>query len=305
VYASTQAHGWLDKGLELLGLGSSAARYIGVDDAYRIDLDALRDAIRTDRAAGARPICIVATAGSVNTGAIDDLRALASLAHEEGLWLHVDGAFGALARLSPALRYLVDGLELADSIGFDLHKWGYLPFDCACVLVRDGDMHRSAFASSAPYLAQTERGVMAGGLPFANLGIDLTRSFKALKAWMSLKAYGVNRLARLIEQNVEQARYLAQRVERDDKLELLAPVSLNVVCFRYAPGDVSPRALDAINEELLLQLQERGIAVPSSTVLDGRFALRAAIVNHRSRREDFDALVNASVTIGDEIAARM
>jgi glutamate/tyrosine decarboxylase-like PLP-dependent enzyme len=261
----------------------------------------MRGAIWADRAAGHHPFCVLGTAGTVNTGATDDLRALAALCREEDLWFHVDGAFGALVRISPQLAPVVDGMEMADSLGFDLHKWMSLPFEVACVLVRDAATHRAAFSMSASYLATATRGVTAGGLPFSELGIDLTRGFKALKVWMAIKAHGVRAHARMIEQNVAQARYLAGLVEDDPSLELLAPVPLNIVCFRYNPGGVPEERLNAINQEILVRLQEDGIAIPSGTTLAGRFAIRAANVNHRSRREDFDLLARSVVRLGNEI----
>ncbi|HEV3051656.1 MAG TPA: pyridoxal-dependent decarboxylase, partial [Longimicrobium sp.] len=238
------------------------------------------------------------------TGALDDLAALADFCAAEGLWFHVDGAYGAWAYTSDALRPRVAGMERADSLGFDLHKWGYLPFECACVLVRDAEIHRSTFASAAPYLAQTERGVIAGGLPFADRGIDLTRAFKALKVWMSFKAHGVDAIIRLVEQNVAQARHLAARIEASPVLELLMPVQLNVVCFRYAPPDLPEAERNAVNQEILLRLQEDGIAVPSGTPVRGRYAIRAAITNHRSRLEDFDLLADAVERIGREVVGK-
>ena len=179
----------------------------------------------------------------------------------------------------------------------------YLPFEVACVLVRDAEAHRSTFAAQASYLGQADRGVLAGGLPFADRGIELTRNFKALKVWMSLKAYGVNSFARLIEQNVRQAQYLAKLVETHPDIELMASVPLNVVCFRYAPKDVPADQLNSVNQEILVRLQESGIAVPSSTWLGNQFAIRAAIVNHRSKTEDFDILVSAVANIGQEVVA--
>ncbi|HEX6913532.1 MAG TPA: pyridoxal-dependent decarboxylase [Longimicrobium sp.] len=301
VYGSSETHGWIAKAVELLGMGRRSFRAIPVDTEYRIDVDALAAVVRGDRAAGHRPFCVIGTAGTVNTGATDDLAALADLCAAEGLWFHVDGAFGAWAYASDALRPVVAGMERADSLGFDLHKWGYLPFECACVLVRDAETHRAAFASTAPYLVMAQRGPTAGGLPFADRGIDLTRGFKALKVWMSFKAHGVDALVRLVEQNVEQARYLAARVEASPVLERLAPVPLNVVCFRFAPADLPEPRRNAVNEEILVRLQEGGIAMPSGTTLGGRYAIRAAIVNHRSRREDFDALVDAVERIGREV----
>ena len=300
-YGSGETHGWALKAAELLGLGRRAFRRVAVGPDYRIDLAALRERIATDRAEGLRPFCVVGSAGTVNTGAIDDLDALADLAAAEGLWFHVDGAFGALARLPGSLRPLVKGMERADSLAFDLHKWGSLPFEVACLLVRDAEAHRAAFAMTASYLAGTTRGVAAGGIPFADRGVDLTRNFRALKVWMSLKSHGVAKLAALIEQNVEQARYLASLVEAHPSLELLAPVPLNVVCFRYAPPGADPERLNAINEEILLRLQEEGIAVPSGTVLGGRYAIRVANVNHRSVRSDFDLLVDSVVEIGERL----
>ncbi len=302
VYGSSETHGWIGKAVELMGMGRRSFRAIPVDSAYRIDVDALAAAVREDRAAGHRPFCVIGTAGTVNTGATDDLAALADLCAAEGLWFHVDGAFGAWAYASDALRPRVAGMERADSLGFDLHKWGYLPFECACVLVRDAQAHRAAFASTAPYLVMAQRGPTAGGLPFADRGIDLTRGFKALKVWMSFKAHGVDAIVRLVEQNVAQAQYLAARVTGSPALELLAPVPLNVVCFRYAPAGLSEARRNAVNEEVLVRLQEGGIAVPSGTTLRGRYALRAAIVNHRTRREDLDALVDAVERMGREVA---
>lgn len=297
-YGSTELHGWARKAVELLGLGNNALRRIAVDSNYRMDLAVLKRAVADDRRAGALPCCVIATAGTVNTGATDDLEALADFCRAEKIWLHVDGAFGALLRLSDTLRSRVNGIERADSLAFDLHKWGYLPFECACVLVRDAELHRSAFATTASYLGETSRGVIAGGLPFADRGLDLTRGFKALKVWLSFKAHGVGVLGRLIEQNVAQARYLADLIEAHAELELLAPVPLNVVCFRYAPPGRAESDLNSLNEEILLQLQESGTAVPSATLLQGRYALRCANVNHRSQRADFAALVDAVVMIG-------
>jgi glutamate/tyrosine decarboxylase-like PLP-dependent enzyme len=297
-YASTEIHTWARKGAEWLGLGHRAVRLVPVNRQFQIDGQALRDMIRADRKSGLRPFCVVGTAGTVNTGAIDDLDMLADVARQEGLWFHVDGAFGALAYLSPALRPRLAGLPRADSLGFDLHKWGSLPFECACALIRDGVAHREAMAMTASYLAPTARGVIAGGLPFADRGLDLTRSFRALKVWMTLKAEGVAHLTRCIEQNVRHAQYLAAVVERSPDLELLAPMALNVVCLRYAPPRPSQPNWDAINEEIVIRLQERGIAIPSGTVVNGRYAIRVANVNHRSRREDFDALIQAILELG-------
>jgi len=302
VYASSETHSSVRKAVQLLGLGDESLRLISVGADYRIDVAALREAVAADRTAGHRPVCVVGNAGTVNTGATDDLVGLAAVCRAEGLWFHVDGAFGALAGLSPALRPLVAGMERADSLAFDLHKWMYLPYEVGCTLVRDQVAHRATFTVTPSYLAALDRGISAGGFPFAERGVQLSRGFRALKVWMALKAYGVRAFARLIEQNVAQARYLADLVTAQPRLELLAPVPLNVVCLRYvAPGFAGAR-LDVLNREILMRIQEAGVAVPSHTVLDGRFALRVAITNHRSRREDFDLFVRTVVEIGDALA---
>lgn len=303
LYGSTETHGWARKAVELLGLGDQAFRRIPTDDAFRVDIPIMRNRIRADRAAGHHPFCILGTAGTVNTGASDDLAALADLAAEEALWFHVDGAFGAWAYTSDRLRPLVAGIEQADSLAFDLHKWGSMPFECACVLVRDAEAHQAAFAAPAAYLTPAERGVIAGGLPFANRGMDLTRGFKALKVWMSLKAYGLRRFVEAVEENVDQAQHLAALIDAHPNLERLAEVPMNVVCFRYHPADEQPGLADlnAINEEILLRLQERGLAVPSSTTVRGCYAIRACFVGHRTQHSDVQALADSVLAIGEEV----
>jgi aromatic-L-amino-acid decarboxylase len=302
-YASSETHGWCRKAAELLGLGNSSFRRVPVGPDYRINIEALRVLIESDRRENMQPFCVVGNAGTINTGTTDDLRALAKICRDKNLWFHVDGAYGALARLSEHLRSIVAGIEEADSLAFDLHKWMYLPFEVGCVLVRDADAHRRTFAANQNYFGDSDRGVIAGGLPFADRGIELTRSFRALKVWMSLKAHGVKKFARLIEQNVAQAQYLVERIRSQRELELLAPAPLNVVCFRFHAPQSSESRLNAINKELLLRLQESGIAVPSSTILDGKFAIRVAITNHRSRRADFDVFLAAVLELGSAIAS--
>jgi glutamate/tyrosine decarboxylase-like PLP-dependent enzyme len=301
VYASTEVHSSVLKAVELMGLGHRSLRGIPVDVEYRIDVRALRAAITADRAAGRRPICVVGNAGTVNTGATDDLEALAVVCREEGLWFHVDGAFGALARLSPELTGLVRGLESADSVAFDLHKWGYLPFEVGCTLVRHSGVHRDTFAAAPSYLGATARGVAAGGVLFADLGIQLSRGFRALKVWMAFKTHGLDLIGRVIAQNVAQVRHLVSLVNAHPRLELLAPAPLNICCFRYVASELDAAALNALNQEILWRLQESGVALPSHTMLDGRFAIRVANTNQRSRLEDFDLLVRTVVDIGDRL----
>lgn len=304
VYTSAETHSWVKKGCQFLGLGNRAIRVIKTNTDFQLDIQDLRNAIESDIKQGHQPICVIATAGTVNTGAVDDLHAIKQVANEFDLWFHIDGAFGAFAKLSTSCKDLVAGMNKADSIGFDLHKWMYMPFEIACVLIRDGKKHQEAFAMNASYIEEAERGVIAGGLPFAERGLELTRNFKALKVWMSLKAHGVEAFAKLIEQNINQARYLAKSIETEIELELLAPVVLNVVCFRYK-NDVPEERLNWFNQELLLRLQESGIAVPSGTTINGRYALRVAIVNHRSKYSDFDNLLEATLKIGRELLCEL
>lgn len=302
VYCSDQTHNWVDKAGRLLGLGREGIRSVPTTAAFEMDLAALERMISEDRAAGCRPVCVIGNAGTVNTGATDDLAALATLCGREGLWFHVDGAFGALVAMSEQLRPLVQGMAKADSIAFDLHKWLHVPYDCGCVLVRDAEAHRRSFSPPAGYLAPLERGTSAGPINFGEYGPDLSRSFRALKVWLCFKAHGTSTYARLIEQNVEQARALAARIEAEPQLELMAPVPLNVVCFRFRPAGASDgETLDRLNREILMRVQEEGLAVPSGTVVRGAFAIRCAITNHRSRLEDFDLLCDGVLRIGRTI----
>ncbi|MFI4920394.1 MAG: pyridoxal phosphate-dependent decarboxylase family protein [Gammaproteobacteria bacterium] len=303
LYTSSETHNSAQKAVELMGLGAESLAIIPVDDEYRMDMGALKARIAADRRAGHLPFCVAANAGTVNTGAIDPLDAIADLCAAERLWLHVDGAFGALAALDPENRGLLKGMERADSLAFDLHKWMYLPYDVGCTLVRDKEIHKAAFAVQASYLNKLEGGIAGAPVTFADYGPQLSRGFRALKVWMNLKAYGADKFARLIAQNLRQARYLKERVEATPELELLAPVPLNVVNFRYRAKGLDETALNELNARILIALQERGIAAPSSTVLKGRFAIRVAITNHRSRREDFDALTAAVVALGQEFSA--
>ena len=303
VYGSTEIHSWAQKAVELFGMGSASLRKAPVDDQFRIRIDALKAMIAEDRAAGHRPICILGTAGTVNSGAIDDLDGLADLCAEQDLWFHVDGAFGALARWSPQLAPLVNGMERADSVAFDLHKWMSLPYEIACVLVRDVEVHEATFNVSPSYLRDEGRGVIAGGIPFANRGVELTRSFKALKVWLSLKAEGVERFGRVIEQNVMQAQEFTARIAQVKDVEIMAPTSLNIVCWRVARPGLTPEQQDMFNKELLLRIQEQGLAIPSGSEIGGRYIIRVACSNHRTRWEDLERLAVGVERISGEITA--
>lgn len=301
VYGSSETHNCVAKGVEVIGIGSDNFRKVPVDENYRVRTDVLRTMIREDREAGHIPFCLIGNAGTVNTGAIDDLTELGTIAREEGLWYHIDGAFGAVPYILPSFRDKLKGLELADSLSFDFHKWLYMNYEVACVLVRDAVAHRAAFTTSVNYLMQHERGLSAGPDSFTNYGMELSRGFKALKVWMLLKEHGIEKYARLVRQNLDQAQYLARLIEGTEELELLADVSLNIVCYRWNPGEMEEEELNAANKEILMRMHEEGVALPSYTLLNGRYAIRVAITNHRSRLEDFDALVEVSVRIGKDI----
>jgi glutamate/tyrosine decarboxylase-like PLP-dependent enzyme len=303
VYASSEVHSCNQKALELLGLGADGLRRVPVRDDYTADVDALRRTIAEDRGAGMRPICVIGSAGTVNTGAIDDLAALAQLCRDEDLWFHVDGAIGAVAMLAGSVRERLAGIEQADSLALDLHKWMHIPFEAACALVRHADRHRDTFSLTPAYLQRDSRGIAAGSPWFSDYGLQLTRGFRALKVWMSIKEHGLDRLGRMMERNVEQARYLGTLIDESSELERMAPIGLDIVCFRFNPGGIGDDRLDAVNKEILLRLQEQGIAAPSHTILNGRYCLRVAIANHRSRGDDFDLLVAETVRIGREVMA--
>ncbi len=301
VYASTEVHSSNQKALEMLGLGKESLHYIPVTDDYTIDLDRLKSGIKKDRETGYRPICIIGNAGTINTGAIDDLEALATLCREENLWFHVDGAIGAVAVLSKHAKPRLRGIEKADSVALDLHKWLHIPFEAGCILIQHENEHRAAFSLTPEYLAHETRGIPGAHLWFSDYGLELSRNFRALKIWMSVKEHGLDKFGRMIDRNIEQAQYFGKLVENDPSMELIAPIGLDIVCFRYNPGNLDADTLNKLNKEILFLLHERGIAVPSYTTLKGIYCLRIAIANHRSRKEDFDLLADEVVRIGKEL----
>jgi glutamate/tyrosine decarboxylase-like PLP-dependent enzyme len=304
VYASDATHNSIAKAVELLGLGSEALRLLPSHEG-RIDLQALEAAIVADRDAGLQPFCIVGNAGTVGIGAIDPLEALKAIAIKNGLWFHVDGAIGALGWLSPALRARLAGLPLCDSLAFDLHKWGQVPYDAGCLLVRNGRLHREAFASHAEYLAPSAGGITPPDAHAFNAYTPLlSRPDRAMKIWMTLQALGSERLAGVFEKNVAQAGYLCELVERHPELELMAPSALNIACFRYR-GELVDSELDAVNEGIVVALQESGFCVLSPFRLHGRACLRVALSNHRTMRADIEALVQKVQRLGRKASAKL
>jgi glutamate/tyrosine decarboxylase-like PLP-dependent enzyme len=301
-YCSSQVHVALKKAFKLMGFASDALRVIPAAPDFSLSPQQLAAAIAADRAAGRRPFLVIGTAGTVNTGAFDDLTALADIAAREQLWLHVDGAFGAWAALADApWRDFVRGIGRADSLAFDFHKWLSVPYDAGCVLVRDGAAHRAAFAERPDYLARG-RALAGGDLWPSDLGIDLSRGFRALKVWMTLRHYGLDRLGRMITKNCEAARHLGARVAQSDLFALAAPVTLNICCFRLK-GQGEPEADDRAIAEIVARLQEGGIAAPSTTRIAGRLCIRIAILNHRTEPADLDLTLRAAEDLARELAA--
>jgi len=299
-YASSGAHSCVRRAMEMAGLGSEALRLVGVDADRRIDIAALRAAIAADRAAGFSPFLIVGSAGTVDAGAIDDLTALADLAKAEGMWLHVDGAYGALGVLAAEIAPRLKGLERADSLALDFHKWAQVPYDAGFVLVRDGAAQRATFATPAAYLQRETRGLAAGDWWPCDDGPDLSRGFRALKTWFTFKVIGTDAMGAMIAHTCELARELEILVRASNRLELLARAQLNIVCFRYVAED--PGAdIDALNHAIVAQLHEDGIVAPSMTRIDGKAAIRAAIFNHRTEMRDIEALVREAARVGDSL----
>jgi aromatic-L-amino-acid decarboxylase len=297
-YASEVVHNCVARALDMAGVGSAQLRLIPVDANHRMRLDELQRAIDADRAAGFKPFVVIGAAGTVDIGAIDDLAGLSEIARREDLYFHIDGAFGALAMLSPALAPRLAGIETADSIAFDWHKWGQVPYDAGFILVRDPHLHRATFAAEAAYLRHSQSGLAGGDWWPCDYGPDLSRSFRALKTWFTLKTYGTDAIGRTIERSCDLARALAVRVAAEPELELTAPVQLNIVCFRYRSDDA-----DRLNETIVTRLHTEGLAAPSLTQLDGRTTIRCAIVNHRTAAEDIEAMVDHVLTLGRALTA--
>jgi aromatic-L-amino-acid decarboxylase len=304
VYGSSETHNCVVKGVEVIGIGSDNFRKVPVDANYKIRIDELNRMIAADRKAGHRPFCIVGNAGTVNTGSIDPLDELVAIARKEKLWLHIDGAFGAIPKLLPEFSDQLRAIEQADSLSFDFHKWMSVNYEAGCVLIRDAELHREAFATAVNYLAMHERGMSAGPDGLHNYGMELSRNFKALKIWMLLKEHGLQRYRAIIRQNLHQAQYLASLVQQERELELMAPVPMNIVCYRYNPGNTSTTELNRINKEILMRLHEEGIAAPTYTLLNGEYVIRAAITNHRSQLHDFEILVKETLRMGRELDKR-
>ena len=302
VYASDQVHMSIAKAADVLGFGRDHVRLVESDDRFRLDLRDLRERVSSDIKNDFRPFVVVASAGTVSTGAVDPLAEIAAFAREHDLWFHIDGAYGAPAAVVPSVRGLFKGMELADSVSLDPHKWLYAPIDCGCLLLRDATRARLAFShDEADYIKVYEKSDREA-FAFWDYGIELTRRFRALKVWMILRYFGAQHISESIAEDISLAKYLGDRVEASDDFELLAPVDLSICCFRYLPTRLREQfenaigggkatinlALDALNEKIMHKVQRGGLAYLSNAILRGRFALRACIVNFRTTRTDLD-----------------
>ena len=307
VYGSEEVHSINERALDMLGLGRHSLRHIPVDEDFTVNVEALREAIDRDLKTGVRPIAVVGSAGTVATGAIDPLSELADVAEQHGMWFHVDGAYGGPAVFADELRPLLNGIERADSIAFDPHKWMYTPHSGGCILVRDVEHLRQSFSihEFATYVYRDEER-WGSDVDAIDLGPQFSRGFQAFKVWISLLAHGTRAYAQRIAHDVELAKYLHRRAEERPEFEVMAPTTLSITCFRYVPPDLGDgpgrdEYLDTLNERLMTEIQLDGRVFPSNAVLNGRFVLRSCIVNFRTEAEQMDLLLDVAAELGAKL----
>lgn len=302
LYASTEVHMSVPKAADLLGIGRNHVRTIETDDNFRMRPNNLRHRIKADLQSGLKPFCVVASAGTVNTGAVDRFDEIADIAREFNLWFHIDGAYGAPAALDPTKRPLFSGIAKADSVSLDPHKWLYTPLDCGCLLFRDERTARAAFSANHAEYIKVHEQAEAESFAFWDYGVELSRRFRALKVWFTLKYYGVERLSQVVSGDNVLAQYLAQNIKDSEDFELLAPVELSICCFRYFPPSIRNRlasatqdeqrrisaGLDDLNARIMHSVQRGGRVYLSNAMIHGRFALRICITNFRTTRRDID-----------------
>ena len=303
-YTSTQTHTCVSRAFDILGIGSDALRKIPVNERFEMDIESLKSAIQADKSNGLTPFTVIGTAGAVNVGAIDDLIAISAIAKAEKLWFHIDGAFGASGVLSEKLKPRLEGIRHADSLAFDFHKWMHVNYDAGFVLIRSEAVHRRAFSERPDYLKGAERGLAAGNPWPVEYGPELSRGFRALKIWAQLNENGTEKIGRLIDQNCEQAAYLGELVAAHEWMEVLAPITMNICCFRYIVPGMDVEALDTLNDDIVITLQLEGIAVPSTTLIHGVNAIRVCITNHRTKFSDLELLVREVSRIGSQLHAQ-
>jgi len=303
LYLSEEGHGCMRKAAELLGIGSKWVRVVPTNSQFQIDVSALSELVKKDRQIGYRPFCIAASAGTVNTGTIDPLHEIAAFCQEQNLWFHVDGAYGAFGVLDDSVAHMYRGLAEADSLALDPHKWLSVPVECGCALVRDGRVLRDTFSLVPPYL-RTEEGKGFGGLPwFSEYGFQQTRGFRALKLWMVLEFAGRAGVQALVKRHNALAQHLSEMIKEEPDFELLAPVTLSAVCFRYAPSTLraDEKKLSALNKSLMERVQSGGEMFISGTTLRNRFALRACILHFDTTTDDLATLIKVIRDTGEQL----
>ena len=302
VYVSEEGHSSFDKAMDMLGLGKKYLRKIPVDDEFRIDIDQLEEQIRTDKNAGFHPICAIGVAGTTNTGAVDDLNAVADICQRYDLWYHVDAAYGGPAAKVEAASDLFSGIEKADSVVINPHKWLYVPFEAGGALVKNPDHLRKTFSTIPDYLKSDEQN--GGRTDLMEYNLPLTKEFKALKVWMTIKAFGATRLRKEIASDIDKATYLSELVDSDENLELMAPVPLSIVCFRYNPGGIEESSLNSLNDQLIQEIESDGRVFLTGTKIRGKTALRVCFINPRTDKEDIQLLKKVVLEKGSKLAKK-
>lgn len=305
VYASEEVHMSIAKAADIIGIGRDQVRTIACDERQRMRVDVLQQTIETDMRDGLRPFCVVGSAGTVNTGVVDPLVEIAQIAEEFELWFHVDGAYGAPGVLDESKRQLFAGLERADSVSLDPHKWLYVPVDAGCLLFRDAAAAKAAFSTEEADYIKTHGYADEEAFAFWDFGVELSRRFRALKVWLTLQYYGTQRIAQAVSEDIALAAYLGQLVSEADDFELLAPVELSICCFRYAPrAGMSEAELNELNEQVMALVQKGGRAYVSNATVNGRFALRACITNFRTTKADIEETIAAIREAGRSFTQR-
>lgn len=286
VYVSEEGHSSFDKAVDALGIGLNNLRKIPVDDQFRVRTDLLREQIQNDRKAELNPICVIGIAGTTNSGAVDNLKVLSDIAKEEKMWYHVDAAYGGPAAKLESVSHLFDGIEKADSVVVNPHKWLYVPFEAACILVKEPEKLRRTFSLIPDYLRSNED--EGGRTDMMEYQMPLTKSFKSLKVWMTLKAFGAKRLRETIQGDIDNAQHLQSLIEKSDDFEMLAPVPLSIACFRYTPAGMSEEEMDELNRKLAHAIEQDGRIFLTATKIKGKTALRTCFINPRTTKKDVE-----------------
>jgi len=299
VYVSEEGHSSFDKAMDMLGLGKNYLRKIPVDEQMRIQVDVLEERIREDQNRGLQPICVIGIAGTTNTGAIDNLQALAEISKKHGLWYHVDAAYGGPAARLDEFSEAFEGLDRADSLVVNPHKWMYVPFEAGGLLVKDPEHLRATFSTVPDYLKSDESN--GGRTDLMEYNLPLTKDFKALKVWMTIKAFGADRLREEIRSDIQKAQYLAELIREESFLELLAPVPLSIVCFRFNPGQLGEDELNGINDRVITEIESDGRVFLTGTKINGKTALRTCFINHRTQKSDIELLRDVVLEIGNRV----